>query len=167
MTHTDTDTGSGTGALRDRAAITDLLNGFLLSLDERVRDPARFDAEWARAYFTEDVAMEMPIGTVHGRDAAAARIREGMSLFDRTVHMATGSVVTVDGDRATATGPQLSTHILAGGTDGTDGDGDLFVSAGHASSDLVRTAEGWRIARSALRIVWTQGTPPRVPAPRP
>ncbi|MFI7276165.1 nuclear transport factor 2 family protein [Streptomyces sp. NPDC049879] len=162
MTHTDT--GSGTGALRDRAEITDLLNGFLLSLDERVRDPARFDAEWARAYFTEDVAKEMPIGTVHGRDAAAARIREGMSLFDRTVHMATGSVVTVDGDRATATGPQLSTHILAGGT---DGDGDLFVSAGHASSDLVRTTEGWRIAHSALRIVWTQGTPPRVPAPRP
>ncbi|WP_052849143.1 nuclear transport factor 2 family protein [Streptomyces avicenniae] len=150
------------GDLRDHAAITDLLNRFLLSLDDRVADPARFDDAWARAFFTADVSAEMPIGTVRGRDAVTARIREGMSRFDRTVHMASGAVVEIDGDRATARGPQLSTHILAGGSDG-----DLFVSAGHSTSDLVRTPDGWRIAATALRIVWTQGTPPHVPPPTP
>ncbi|WP_282576871.1 hypothetical protein [Streptomyces lichenis] len=30
-------------------------------------------------------------------------------------------------------------------------------------TELVRTAEGWRISGSALRVVWTQGTPPRLP----
>ncbi|BDM68612.1 hypothetical protein HEK616_20990 [Streptomyces nigrescens] len=40
----------------------------------------------------------------------------------------------------------------------------MFVSAGHTDSTLVRTADGWRIAASAQRIVRTRGTPPRVPA---
>ncbi|MFC9752459.1 nuclear transport factor 2 family protein [Streptomyces sp. NPDC056921] len=140
-------------ALTDRAEITDLMDRYLRSLDEGV-----FDEEWARAFHTEDVTAEMPIGTVHGRDALLAHIRLGMALFDRTVHLGTNAVIEVDGDRATARGAQLSTHVLA------DGSGGLFVSAGHADNELVRTADGWRISASALRVVWTQGSPPRLPA---
>ncbi len=81
-----------------------------------------------------------------------------MALFDRTVHLGTNAVLEIDGDRATARGTQLSTHVLADGSEG------VFLSAGHADSELVRTPEGWRIAASSLRIAWTQGTPPRVPA---
>ncbi|MFB7213532.1 nuclear transport factor 2 family protein [Streptomyces sp. NPDC056255] len=140
-------------ALTDRAEITDLMDRYLRSLDEGV-----FDEEWARAFHTEDVTAEMPIGTVHGRDALLAHIRRGMALFDRTVHLGTNAVIEVDGDRATARGAQLSTHVLA------DGSGGLFISAGHADNELVRTADGWRISASALRVVWTQGSPPRLPA---
>ncbi|MGW2105421.1 nuclear transport factor 2 family protein [Streptomyces sp. NPDC001948] len=139
-------------ALTDRAEITDLMDRYLRSLDEGV-----FDEEWARAFHTEDVTAEMPIGTVHGREALLAHIRRGMALFDRTVHLGTNAVIEVDGDRATARGAQLSTHVLA------DGSGGLFVSAGHADSELVRTADGWRISASVLRVVWTQGNPPRLP----
>ncbi|MFJ2585818.1 nuclear transport factor 2 family protein [Streptomyces sp. NPDC087538] len=140
-------------ALTDRAEIADLMDRYLRSLDEGV-----FDEEWARAFHTEDVTAEMPIGTVHGRDALLAHIRRGMALFDRTVHLGTNAVIEVDGDRATARGAQLSTHVLA------DGSGGLFISAGHADTELVRTADGWRISASALRVVWTQGSPPRLPA---
>ncbi|MFB6873632.1 nuclear transport factor 2 family protein [Streptomyces sp. NPDC056323] len=140
-------------ALTDRAEITGLMDRYLRSLDEGV-----FDEEWARAFHTEDVTAEMPIGTVHGRDALLAHIRRGMALFDRTVHLGTDAVIEVDGDRATARGAQLSTHVLA------DGSGGLFISAGHADTELVRTADGWRISASALRVVWTQGSPPRLPA---
>ncbi|MGW2179133.1 nuclear transport factor 2 family protein [Streptomyces sp. NPDC001732] len=139
-------------ALTDRAEITDLLDRYLRSLDEGV-----FDEEWARAFHTENVTAEMPIGTVQGRDALLSHIRRAMALFDRTVHLGTNAVVEVDGDRATARGAQLSTHVLA------DGSGGLFVSAGHADTELVRTADGWRISASALRVVWTQGSPPRLP----
>ncbi|MFE6223382.1 MULTISPECIES: nuclear transport factor 2 family protein [unclassified Streptomyces] len=139
-------------ALTDRAEITDLMGRYLRSLDAGV-----FDEAWADAFHTEDVTAEMPIGTVHGRDALLAHVRQAMALFDRTVHMGTDLVVEVDGDRATARGAQLSTHVLA------DGSGGLFVSAGHVDNDLVRTADGWRIAASALRVVWTRGTPPRLP----
>ncbi|MER6418155.1 nuclear transport factor 2 family protein [Streptomyces sp. NPDC001137] len=140
--------------LTDRAEITDLLDRYLRSLDEGV-----FDEEWARAFHTEDVTAEMPIGTVHGRDALLARVRQGMALFDRTVHMGTNAIIEIDGDRATTRGAQLSTHVLA------DGTGGVFISAGHADAELVRTAEGWRICASSLRVVWTQGPPPQVPAP--
>ncbi|MEU9117155.1 nuclear transport factor 2 family protein [Streptomyces sp. NPDC048483] len=141
--------------LTDRAEITDLLDRCLRSLDE-----GRFDEEWARALHTEDVTAEMPVGTVHGRDAVPARVRRGMALFDRTVHLGTNAVIESDGDRATARGAQLSTHVLA---DGAEGAGDLFISAGHADSELVRTPDGWRIAATSLRIVGTRGTPPRLP----
>ncbi|BBC94334.1 nuclear transport factor 2 family protein [Streptomyces griseofuscus] len=139
-------------ALTDRAEITDLMDRYLRSLDE-----GAFDEEWARAFHTEDVTAEMPIGTVHGRPALLAHVRRGMALFDRTVHLGTNAVVEVDGDRATVRGAQLNTHVLA------DGSGGVFVSAGHADTELVRTADGWRISASALRVVWTQGPPPRLP----
>ncbi|WP_282692865.1 nuclear transport factor 2 family protein [Streptomyces sp. CC208A] len=138
--------------LTDRAEITDLMGRYLRSLDVGV-----FDEEWARAFHTEDVTAEMPIGTVHGRDALLAHIRRAMALFERTVHMGTDLVVEVDGDRATVRGAQLSTHVLADGSEG------LFVSAGHVDNELVRTGDGWRIAASALRVVWTRGAPPRLP----
>ncbi|WFB08388.1 nuclear transport factor 2 family protein [Streptomyces sp. LX-29] len=138
--------------LTDRAEITDLMDRYLRSFDERV-----FDEEWARAFHTEDVTAEMPIGTIHGRDALMAHIRRGMALFDRTVHFATNAVIEIDGDRATARGAQLSTHVLA------DGSEEFFASGGHTETTLVRTADGWRIAATALRVVWTQGTPPKVP----
>ncbi|MEU6479352.1 nuclear transport factor 2 family protein [Streptomyces sp. NPDC047017] len=138
--------------LTDRAEITDLLDRYLRSLDEGV-----FDEEWARAFHTEDVSAEMPIGTVHGRAALLARVRRAMALFDRTVHLRTNTVIEIDGDRATARGAQLSTHVPA------DGPAGLFVSAGHTDDELVRTPDGWRIRASALRVVWTQGTPPRLP----
>ncbi|MFI8323293.1 nuclear transport factor 2 family protein [Streptomyces sp. NPDC085529] len=138
--------------LTDRAEITDLMGRYLRSLDAGV-----FDEAWADAFHTEDVTAEMPIGTVRGRDALLAHVRQAMALFDRTVHLGTDLVVEVDGDRATARGAQLSTHVLA------DGSGGLFVSAGHVDNELVRTADGWRIAASALRVVWTRGTPPRLP----
>ncbi|MCA6091349.1 nuclear transport factor 2 family protein [Streptomyces sp. SCA3-4] len=138
--------------LVDRAEITDLMDRYLRSLDDGV-----FDEEWARTFHTEDVTADMPIGTVHGRDALLDHVSRGMALFDRTVHLSTNAVIELDGDRATVRSAQLSTHVLADGSDG------LFVSAGHVDNELVRTADGWRISASALRVVWTQGTPPRLP----
>lgn len=139
-------------ALIDRAEITDLLDRYLRSLDDGV-----LDEEWAGAFHTEDVTAEMPIGTVHGRDALLARVRQGMALFDRTVHLGTNTVIDIDGPRATARGAQLSTHVLA------DGSADVFISAGHTDTELVRTADGWRISATSLRVAWTQGTPPSLP----
>ncbi|MFK0294162.1 nuclear transport factor 2 family protein [Streptomyces sp. NPDC090442] len=138
--------------LLDRAEIADLLARHQRSLDEGV-----FDEAWGRAYYAEDVTAEMPIGTVRGRDAVVTRIREGMALFARTMHLGGAAVIDVDGDRATARAPQLSTHVLA------DGSEALFVSGGHAVTELVRTPDGWRITAAALRIAWTHGTPPRLP----
>ncbi|KIF05735.1 hypothetical protein PL81_11535 [Streptomyces sp. RSD-27] len=139
-------------ALTDRAEITDLMDRYLRSLDVGV-----FDEEWARAFHTEDVTAEMPSGTVHGRDALLADVRRAMALFERTVHLGSNAVIEINGAQATAKGAQLSTHVLA------DGSGSVFISAGHADTELVKTAEGWRISASALRVAWTQGPRPQLP----
>ncbi|MGW2117688.1 nuclear transport factor 2 family protein [Streptomyces zhihengii] len=144
-----TEMGRELRALTDRAGIEDLVGRYARSLDERV-----LDEEWAAAFHTEDVAVEWPVGTLHGRGAVLELVRKAMAPFGPTVHLATGTVVEVDGDRASTRGALLSTHVLA------DGSGELFVSAGHLDNELVRTADGWRIARQSLRIAWTRGTPP-------
>jgi hypothetical protein len=151
--HTDTAVGieemrRELRALTDRAEIADLLDRYLRSLDK-----GPLDEEWARAFHTEDVTAEMPVGTVSGRDALLATVRQAMGLFERTVHLGSNTVIELDGDRATARGAQLSTHVLA------DGSEEVFVSAGHTESELVRTPAGWRISATALRVAWTQGTP--------
>lgn len=138
--------------LTDRAEITDLLDRYLRSLDE-----GGLDEQWARAFHTEDVTAEMPVGTVSGRDALLVTVRRAMALFDRTVHLGTNQVVELDGDRASASGAQLSTHVLADSE-------EVFISAGHTDTRLRRTADGWRISATSLRVVWTQGRPPRLPA---
>ncbi|MEU0575396.1 nuclear transport factor 2 family protein [Dermacoccus nishinomiyaensis] len=92
--------------LVDRAAIVDVLDRYLLSLDEGV-----FDEEWARAFPTENVTAAMPIDTVHGRAALLARVRRGMGLFERTVHLGTNTVVDINGDRATARGALSSPRV--------------------------------------------------------
>jgi hypothetical protein len=140
-------------ALTDRAEITDLLDRYLRSLDE-----GELNEQWARSFHTEDVTAEMPVGTVSGRDALLVTVRRAMALFDRTVHLGTNPVIELDGDRATARGAQLSTHVLA------DGSEEVFVSAGRTDTHLRRTPDGWRISATSLRVVWTQGTPPRLPA---
>lgn len=82
-------------ALTDRAEITDLMDRYLRSLDE-----GAFDEEWARAFHTEDVTAEMPIGTVHGRPALLAHVR-------REWPCSTGPCIwaPTPSSRSTATGP--------------------------------------------------------------
>lgn len=139
-------------ALTDRAEITDLMDRYLRSLDDGV-----FDEAWAGNFHTESVTAEMPIGTVQGLTAFLAHIQRGMALFERTVHLGTNNVIEINDGLATVRDAQLSTHVLA------DAPGNVFVSAGHTETELVGTGDGWRISASALRVVWTQGTPPQLP----
>ncbi|KPC63706.1 nuclear transport factor 2 family protein [Streptomyces chattanoogensis] len=138
-------------ALTDRAEITDLFDRYLRSLDDR-----KFDRSWAASFFTEEASTATPAGHVQGRHAILGNVRTAMRLFDRTVHFGSNYVIEVDGDRATLHGNQLSTHVLAG-------EGDLFLSGGRTENELVRTADGWRLHRTDLRITWTQGDPPVLP----
>lgn len=137
-------------ALTDRADIDRLVTDYLRSLDEGTIDEA-----WARSFFTQDARSETPVGVHEGIGAQLSSTRDAMALFERTVHFGSDLLVDVDegGDRATVRWNQLSTHVL--GTPER-----LFVSGGHSEAEVVRTPEGWRFRRLALRIAWTRGRPP-------
>ncbi|MFE5872901.1 nuclear transport factor 2 family protein [Streptomyces roseifaciens] len=151
-------------ALTDRAAVERLVTRYLRSLDE-----GPFDTAWARTFFTDDAWSETPVGVYEGIDAQLSSTGGAMALFERTVHFGTDVDVELDGDRAALRWNQLSTHVLKedGGPEedgGAQGE-RLFVSGGHCEAEAVRSADGsWRFRRLALRIAWTQGRPPVLPA---
>lgn len=137
-------------ALADRADVDRLVTGYLHSLDEGTLDEA-----WARSFFTPDASSETPVGVHEGIGAQLSSTRDAMALFARTVHFGTDRSVDFDGggDRATVRWNQLSTHVLGSPE-------RLFVSGGRSEAEVVRTPEGWRFRRLALRVVWTRGQPP-------
>ncbi|MEV4925121.1 nuclear transport factor 2 family protein [Streptomyces roseoverticillatus] len=145
-------------ALTDRAAVERLVTRYLRSLDE-----GPFDTAWARTFFTEDAWSETPVGVYEGIDAQLSSTGAAMALFERTVHFGTDLDVEQAGDRATLRWNQLSTHVLK--DDGAESGERLFVSGGHCEAEAVRAAGGdWRFRRLALRVAWTQGRPPVLPA---
>jgi hypothetical protein len=51
--------GPQLGALLDRAEIQDLLDRYVVGIDER-----RFDDAWFQSIFTDDVLVEFPVGSL-------------------------------------------------------------------------------------------------------
>lgn len=37
---------------------------------------------------------------------------------------------------------------------------EAFTVGGVFDNDLVRTPEGWRVSKTAMRVIWTSGEPP-------
>jgi hypothetical protein len=62
-------------ALTDRAALRDLVHGYVLGFDDR-----RADAEWMRQVFTEDVSVEFPVAPTPARGARRAAPRHPRSV---------------------------------------------------------------------------------------
>jgi SnoaL-like domain len=153
-----TDHDSKHDELRDRVLITDLIDHFLLSLDERV-----FDEAWARRLFTEDVRSEVPVGEVEGRDEVARQTEAALAQFDRTQHVGANCVIDLDddGDRARARANLIMTHIHL--AEVRERLGERFVVGGLFDGEAARTVDGWRLRRVAIRAVWFDGQPPLRP----
>ncbi|MFF1682125.1 MULTISPECIES: nuclear transport factor 2 family protein [unclassified Streptomyces] len=143
----------------DHDALSLLVSRFFRSLDER-----KFDDEWARAYFTDDVQTQSPIGAGDGRGALAGHTAEAIERYARTQHIATDVVseTAADGATATVSWNALMTHVHHDATlkdRGPDAN-PLFTVGGYYRGELRRTPDGWRFCRMAVEALWTQGEPP-------
>jgi 3-phenylpropionate/cinnamic acid dioxygenase small subunit len=69
-----------------------------------------------------------------------------LTLLRSTQHLLGNLHVTVDGDRATAASYVQATHVAD--------DGRSWVTGGRYDDELVRTADGWRIAARTFRRQW-------------
>jgi hypothetical protein len=148
--------------LIDHAQIVELINRFARELDERVRHPGRFDEEWARLFFTEDAAVDYPVGSYAGVAAIAKGVRQAMGKFLRTQHLHANHLVDVDGDNAVVRWDLVATHVLRESSpeSGGEGVGPLFRVGDYYEGEAVRTARGWRFRSMTLHVVWMTGTPP-------
>jgi ketosteroid isomerase-like protein len=120
--------------LLDRFAVADLLARYARACDEK-------DFAGIRGCFTSDASLSYGItpafnGSADDFAALAERI---LAESDSTQHLLGNVVVNVDGDRATSQAYVQTTHVEKSGAPRTSG--------GVYSDELVRTPEGWRIAR--------------------
>ena len=118
----------------DRQDISELLVRYATAIDRR-------DWPLFRTVFTDDCELDYgEIGAWRGVDAVAEFMEQVHALAGHTMHRLSNQAVAVDGDKATA-----RTYI-----DGLimTADNNSGVNAiGYYDDEIVRAADGWRIAR--------------------
>ena len=118
----------------DRQDISELLVRYATAIDRR-------DWPLFRTVFTDDCELDYgEIGAWRGVDAVAEFMEQVHALAGHTMHRLSNQAVAVDGDKATA-----RTYI-----DGLimTADNNSGVNAiGYYDDEIVRTGDGWRIAR--------------------
>ncbi|MFD8494091.1 nuclear transport factor 2 family protein [Amycolatopsis sp. NPDC059657] len=136
--------------IEDRIEITEMIDRFFLALDD-----GTVGEDWVRSQYTEDVRSEAPVYTAVGHDEVLANTREAIGRFERTQHVGSNYVIDFDGDdKARVRGNAIMTHIHKDRP-------EAFTVGGVFDNDLVRTPEGWRVSKTAMRVIWTSGEPPR------
>ncbi len=118
----------------DRQDISDLLVRYATGIDRR---------DWAlfRTVFTDDCELDYgEIGTWQGVDAVTEFMDTTHAMAGHTLHRLTNQAITLDGDKASAR-TYIDAVIMFG-------DNQSGVNAwGFYDDEIVRTADGWRIAR--------------------
>ena len=125
--------------LLDRTQISETIVRYFNGLD--VRD---WDAVRATLADTIDLDFSQLFGdprTVHDSDDFVVFARTVLSGFRHTQHVSPNHVITVDGDRATATAYMCAWHSVPSEGKG----GDTFTLRGAYDVRLVRVDDGWRI----------------------
>ncbi|OBG89864.1 polyketide cyclase [Mycobacterium sp. E802] len=129
--------------MTDRDDIVDVLVRYATGIDRR-------DWPLFRTVFTEDCVLDYgEIGAWSGVDAVTEFMEQTHAMAGHTLHRMSNHAITVDGDTAAAR-TYVDALILAQ-------DNNSGVNAvGFYDDELVRTENGWRIARrrfTSVRVV--------------
>jgi 3-phenylpropionate/cinnamic acid dioxygenase small subunit len=118
----------------DRQDISDLLVRYATGIDRR---------DWTlfRTVFTDDCELDYgEIGTWKGVDAVTDFMEKTHAMAGHTLHRLTNQAITVDGDNGSAR-TYVDAVIMFS-------DNESGVNAwGFYDDEVIRTADGWRIAR--------------------
>jgi 3-phenylpropionate/cinnamic acid dioxygenase small subunit len=129
--------------MTDREDITEVLVRYATGIDRR-------DWQLFRTVFTTDCALDYgDIGSWSGVDEVTTFMEQAHAMAGHTMHRLSNHAITIDGDTASA-----RTYVdgLILGPDNASG----VNAVGFYDDELVRTAEGWKIARrrfTAVRVV--------------
>jgi hypothetical protein len=132
--------------LVDRTLISDVLVTYARCADRK---------DWAgiAALFSEDGAVESPLGSFPGRqfEEIAAPL---MERFWATHHMSSNHAIEIDADRASSRSYLQAIHL----TDPSDPSVHADIG-GWYDHEYVRVDGRWLIQRMELSFVWTGGVP--------
>ncbi len=117
----------------DRQDISEVLLRYATGIDRR-------DWPLFRTVFTDDCQLDYgEVGAWTGGDAVTEFMEQAHAMAGHTMHRLTNQVITVDGDKA-----QSRTYVDALIMMGESNSG--VNAAGFYDDELVRTADGWRVA---------------------
>lgn len=103
--------------------------------------------------FLPDATADLSSGVdLIGLDAIVDRIRNALDFLDDSQHLVGNHEVTVTGDTATHRCYLQAQHVRRAATGGPN-----YLVGGRYEDRLVRTTDGWRIARRTLTVMWTDG----------
>jgi 3-phenylpropionate/cinnamic acid dioxygenase small subunit len=118
----------------DRQDISDLLVRYATGIDRK-------DWPLFRTVFTGDCELDYgEIGTWSGVDAVAEFMEKAHAMAGHTMHRITNQAISIDGDNAVARSYIDGLIMAADNTSGVN-------AIGYYDDEIVRTNEGWRIAR--------------------
>lgn len=125
---------------QDRQDISDLLVRYATGIDRR-------DWRLFRTVFTDDCELDYgEIGAWSGADAVTDFMTRAHAMAGHTLHRLSNHAITVHGDTAAAR-TYVDALIMTG-------DNQAGVNGiGFYDDELVRTADGWRIARRRFTAV--------------
>jgi hypothetical protein len=132
----------------DKQAIKDLQVAYSLTIDS-----GRY--EDLDEVFTPDVVADYGhAGRHQGIASIQDACRVALDSLDGVQHLNGNHWAEIDDDRASA-GCYFTVHQFRKDTPG----GDHYRMGGRYDDELVRTADGWRITRRSLVVLWADGNP--------
>ena len=142
--------------ISDRVEIQDLLVRYTVAIDRK-------DWKLLDTCFTPDAYVDYT--STGGSKGVYPEVRrwleKALAPFPMTVHYISNSTVELAGDRARA-----RTYVINPmGFPKPDGSLHIFTVGGYYQDELVRTAEGWRIARRVEEQAFLDGTLPEALRP--
>jgi len=118
----------------DRQDISDVLLRYATGIDRR-------DWPLFRTVFTDDCQLDYgEVGTWKGGDEITEFMEQAHAPAGHTMHRLTNQVISVDGDTAQSRTYVDALIMVGEGNSGVN-------AAGFYDDDLVRTDDGWRVAR--------------------
>ncbi len=137
----DRDADTAVRTLLDRAAIGDLIQRYSRALDRR-------DWDEVAACFAPNAYADY--GVFKGEAAeVVASIRQGLEVFDKTMHFMEPRIIELSGDKARAETYALAYHRRADGGETKE----LLVRLRYLD-ELVRHEDGWLIQRRDVEFVF-------------
>jgi hypothetical protein len=135
-------------ALQDRLEIYELLARYARGVDDN-------DWDLYRSVFTDDAVIDYSAaGLAAGpRDEVAAELEKRFAAIPWAQHIVTNIEVTLDGDRAAVLAMFWNPMQLPGLADPSE-------CGGYYHHDLVRSPDGWKIARLVEDTRWFHNPPP-------
>jgi hypothetical protein len=130
--------------IADRVEVAELFARLARVLDEGTPDDLR-------QIYTKDVVVWSPrAGELHGIDAVLEFLRSTAVDDERTQHVHSDVLVTVDGDEADASANQLSFFYR-------DGEAPHRLAGLRLTYTAVRTDAGWRFREANISRAWQRG----------